>query len=77
MENDCMGNSDVVIVVPTHMENLPEAPSRPDHSHRICIDEADMEPNSPKTITESSSEFKNILFCNIFQLRLNVNSRKN
>jgi hypothetical protein len=57
LENDCSGGSgDVVIVVP-HMDNLPEVPSRSDHSHRICIDaEADMEPDSPKTMTESSSE---------------------
>lgn len=59
-QNDCVGSSgDVVIVVPS-MDNLPEHRVRPDlHSHHICIDaEADMEPNSPKTITESSSEFK-------------------
>ena len=61
LENDCVhGSGDVVIVVPA-MGNLPEAPSRSDHSHRICIDaEAEMEPNSPKTITESSSELKKI-----------------
>lgn len=58
-QNDCVGGSgDVVIVVPA-MDNLPEAPSRTDsrsHHIGICIDaEADMmEPNSPKTITESS-----------------------
>ena len=51
------GSGDVVIVVPS-MDNLPE-PSilRPD-AHHICIDaEAEMEPPSPKTMTESSSEF--------------------
>lgn len=51
-------SGDVVIIVPS-MDNLPDPVMRPDsHSHQICI-EADevVEPNSPKTITESSSEF--------------------
>ena len=59
-QHDSVGSSgDVVIVVPS-MDNLPEHRVKSDsHSHHICIDaEADMEPNSPKTITESSSEFK-------------------
>ncbi|CRL08711.1 CLUMA_CG021302, isoform D [Clunio marinus] len=48
-QNDCVGSSgDVVIVVP-------EGTRSDSHSHQICIDaEADMEPNSPKTMTESS-----------------------
>jgi hypothetical protein len=61
LENDCGSDigGDVVIVVPA-MDKLPEPIIRPDpHSHHICIDaEVDMEPNSPKTMTESSSEFK-------------------
>lgn len=64
---ECVGGSgDVVIVVPS-MNDLPQAPVRPDlHSHHICIDaEPDMEPNSPKTITESSSEFN--LFSRIWK----------
>lgn len=60
MEHDGVGSSgDVVIIVPS-MDSLPEQSVRPvSHSHHICIDaEPDMEPNSPKTITESSSEFR-------------------
>lgn len=52
-QNDCSGNTgDVVIVVPSLMDN----PVRSDsHSHHICIDtEGEVEPISPKTITESS-----------------------
>lgn len=46
-----------MIVVPT-MDSLPEAIIRPD-AHHICIDaEAEMEQQSPKTMTESSSEFE-------------------
>lgn len=54
------GSSDVVIVVPEH-----DPTDRTDsillnriaHEHAVCIDpDADiMDPNSPKTITESSS----------------------
>lgn len=57
-QNDCVGSSgDVVIVVPT-MDSLPEAIIRPD-AHHICIDaEAEMEQQSPKTMTESSSKFE-------------------
>lgn len=56
LENDCSG--DVVIVVPS-MDNLNEnVRSQDTHSHHICIDpEGEMEQNSPKTITESSSKF--------------------
>ncbi|XP_070501769.1 potassium voltage-gated channel subfamily KQT member 1 isoform X5 [Chironomus tepperi] len=52
-QNDCSGNTgDVVIVVPS-MDNLPERSDT--HSHHICIDtEGEVEPISPKTITESS-----------------------
>jgi hypothetical protein len=55
-QNDFGGNSsgDVVIVVP-NLDNLNEAVRSDIHSHHICIDE--VEPNSPKTITESSSKF--------------------
>ncbi|KAL7048446.1 hypothetical protein ACKWTF_003349 [Chironomus riparius] len=52
LENDCSGTGDVVIVVPS-MDNLPERSDT--HSHHICIDtEGEVEPISPKTITESS-----------------------
>ncbi|KAL7048432.1 hypothetical protein ACKWTF_003349 [Chironomus riparius] len=55
LENDCSGTGDVVIVVPS-MDNLPERSDT--HSHHICIDtEGEVEPISPKTITESSSKF--------------------
>lgn len=54
-QNDCSG--DVVIVVPS-MDNLSENARSDTHSHHICIDpEGEVEPNSPKTITESSSKF--------------------
>ena len=54
LENDCSGTGDVVIVVPS-MDNLPERSDT--HSHHICIDtEGEVEPISPKTITESSSK---------------------
>ncbi|KAL7048417.1 hypothetical protein ACKWTF_003349 [Chironomus riparius] len=56
LENDCSGTGDVVIVVPS-MDNLPERSDT--HSHHICIDtEGEVEPISPKTITESSTEFQ-------------------
>lgn len=42
------------------MDSLPEAIIRPD-AHHICIDaEAEMEQQSPKTMTESSSEFESL-----------------
>lgn len=56
------GSGDVVIVVPA-IDNDDKGDSilvsRLPHEHTVCIDaeEADMmEPNSPKTITESSSK---------------------
>jgi hypothetical protein len=64
-QNDC-GNSgemggDVVIVVPAidSVQMEPVVDSQGSHSHHICIDAdtVDIEPNSPKTITESSSKF--------------------
>lgn len=71
-QNDCVGSSgDVVIVVPS-MDNLPEPEIRPPtFSDYVCINaEADMEPKSPRTITESSSEFmsnsKNVFDSNFF-----------
>ena len=55
------------------MDNLPE---RPDSHHHICIDaEGEVEPNSPKTITESSSEFSiamQHLTVNIISLSLSL-----
>lgn len=56
---------DVVIVVPSLDHQLVPAITQ-SHSHHICIDaEVDVEPNSPKTITESSSKF---LLCIIILL---------
>lgn len=65
LENDCSG--DVVIVVPS-MDNLNEnVRSQDTHSHHICIDpEGEMEPNSPKTITESSSKFNCFALLTVF-----------
>lgn len=60
-QNDsCVSNSgDVVIVVPAIMDNIRGPSIRSDHSHRICIEpDVDVEPTSPKTITESSSKLK-------------------
>lgn len=57
------GSGDVVIVVPAiDSDDKTESilVSRLPHEHTVCIDaeEADMlEPNSPKTITESSSKY--------------------
>lgn len=62
LENDYISSSvemggDVVIVVPSIDHHLVPAITQ-SHSHHICIDaEVDVEPNSPKTITESSSKF--------------------
>lgn len=61
IQHDCSG--DVVIVVPaidSDDKTDPILVSRSPHDHSVCIDgeEADMlEPNSPKTITESSSKY--------------------
>ncbi len=59
------GSGDVVIVVPAMdgSQNMDEiiVGSLPEHS--ICIEtEADIEPASPKTMTESSSKFVCLLF---------------
>ena len=60
-QNDCRGSGDVVIVVPS-MDCLPGLSSmRQQREHHICID-AEPEPPSPKTITESSSEFETLYF---------------
>lgn len=62
LENDYTSSTgemggDVVIVVPSLDHQLVPAITQ-SHSHHICIDaEVDVEPNSPKTITESSSKF--------------------
>ncbi|CAO1303860.1 unnamed protein product [Diamesa hyperborea] len=59
LENDYTSSTgemggDVVIVVPSLDHQLVPAITQ-SHSHHICIDaEVDVEPNSPKTITESS-----------------------
>lgn len=56
---------DVVIVVPSLDHQLVPAITQ-SHSHHICIDaEVDVEPNSPKTITESSSKFCCVFHTNI------------
>lgn len=54
-----MVGDDVVIVVPA-LDNVQMEPVVGSHSHHICIDadNVDIEPNSPKTITESSSKLK-------------------
>lgn len=66
MQHDASG--DVVIVVPS-IDNDDKTSSilvsRMPHEHSVCIDpeEADMmEPNSPKTITESSSKYQRFQF---------------
>lgn len=59
-------NDDVVIVVPAlDSDDKTDSilVSRMPHEHTVCIDaeEADiLEPNSPKTITESSSKYAHI-----------------
>lgn len=61
------GSGDVVIVVPSIDSDEKTDSilvSRLPHEHSVCIDaeEADMlEPNSPKTITESSSKYSHTL----------------
>lgn len=52
------GDGEVVIIVPS-VNDQPKDPVRDNsHFHHICIDaEPDMEANSPKTITESSSKY--------------------
>lgn len=76
-QNDCVGSSgDVVIVVPT-MDSLPEAIIRPD-AHHICIDaEAEMEQQSPKTMTESSSEFESLSLPHLFMLWIDTDRNLN
>lgn len=62
------GSGDVVIVVPAiDSDDKTESilVSRLPHEHSVCIDpeEAEMmEPNSPKTITESSSKYHTFMF---------------
>lgn len=67
MQHD-VGSGDVVIVVPAiDSDDKTDSilVSRLPHEHTVCIDaeEADMlEPNSPKTITESSSKYSHFPF---------------
>lgn len=62
------GSGDVVIVVPAIDTDKTESilVSRLPHEHSVCIDaeEAELlEPNSPKTITESSSKYSPSFLC--------------